>query len=222
MYRRRLKDIKKTSSGIQKTCRRRPDDNFWMSSRKIFCTSSGNQKMVDISRRRLLDVFWMSSGPRRRLRRRSEDVQKTFRRRSEDVQKTRLLIFPECREVENAHPPEAATGQFAGVSMDEDDEDDEDDPDDDIPLAYRNLPTDYTIDMLAKSAGKSFAVTVAAGNDGCSFTIRMPGNNAVSMPMHFVEVLEVDLNTNRVKWGVLASMCASAYADNEENKQNLL
>ncbi|KAK3288228.1 hypothetical protein CYMTET_4284 [Cymbomonas tetramitiformis] len=83
----------------------------------------------------------------------------------------------------------------------QDDEDDEDVPDDDIPLAYRNLPTDYTIDMLAKSAGKSFAVTVAAGNDRCSFTIRLPGNNAVSMAMHFVEVLEVNLDTSKVKWG---------------------
>ncbi|KAK3271971.1 hypothetical protein CYMTET_19716 [Cymbomonas tetramitiformis] len=131
-----------------------------------------------------------------------------------------------AEQVENAHPPEAATGQFAGVSMDSDDEDDEDDsddPDDDIPLAYRNLPTDYTIDMLAKSAGKSFAVTVAAGNDGCSFTIRMPGNNAVSMPMHaFRGGLGGGSEHEQSEVGVLASMCASAYADNEENKQNLL
>jgi len=80
------------------------------------------------------------------------------------------------------------------------DEDDSADSDDDVPLAFRLLPRDYNIQMLAKSAGRSYAVTVAAGNDGCSFTFKLPGKNAVCMPMHFVEVLEVNLETNQVKW----------------------
>ncbi|KAK3273368.1 hypothetical protein CYMTET_18382 [Cymbomonas tetramitiformis] len=55
-----------------------------MSSPKIFCTSSGNQKMVDI-RRRAEDVFWMSSGCLLDPEDVQKTSQKTFRRRSEDA-----------------------------------------------------------------------------------------------------------------------------------------
>lgn len=81
------------------------------------------------------------------------------------------------------------------------DESDDSSDEDDIPLAHRVLPTDYTFDMLTVQP-KTFAVTAAGGNDPadeCSFTFPL-ARGKLSLPMHYVEVLELDPVKRMVHW----------------------
>ena len=78
--------------------------------------------------------------------------------------------------------------------------------DDDMPLAQRAvarsfLPADYTFEMITADP-KTFAVTAAGENnpaDECWFTVPL-ARGKVSFPMHYVEVLDVDLEKRLIHW----------------------
>ena len=81
------------------------------------------------------------------------------------------------------------------------DESDDSSDENDIPLAHRVLPADYTWDMLTVQP-KTFAVTAAGENnpaDECSFTFHV-ARGKLSLPMHYVEVLELDPVKRMVHW----------------------
>ncbi|KAK3232572.1 hypothetical protein CYMTET_57076 [Cymbomonas tetramitiformis] len=76
---------------------------------------------------------------------------------------------------------------------------------DDMPLAQRAvarfLPADYTFEMIT-AVPKTFAVTAAGENnpaDECWFTVPL-ARGKVSLPMHYVEVLDLDLEKRLVHW----------------------